>query len=42
MLDDPDTDAARRAMEAMLQMGKLEIEALERAFRGEEVASAAG
>jgi predicted 3-demethylubiquinone-9 3-methyltransferase (glyoxalase superfamily) len=35
MLDDPDTDAARRAMEAMLQMGKIETPALERAFAGE-------
>jgi predicted 3-demethylubiquinone-9 3-methyltransferase (glyoxalase superfamily) len=28
LLDDPDPDRARRAMEAMLQMGKLEIDAL--------------
>jgi predicted 3-demethylubiquinone-9 3-methyltransferase (glyoxalase superfamily) len=35
MLEGSDRDGARRAMEAMLQMGKLETEALERAYRGE-------
>jgi len=35
MLEGPDRDGARRAMQAMLQMGKLEVEPLERAFRGE-------
>jgi predicted 3-demethylubiquinone-9 3-methyltransferase (glyoxalase superfamily) len=35
MLEGPDRDGARRAMEAMLQMGKLETDALERAYRGE-------
>lgn len=35
MLDDPDADAARRAMEAMLEMEKIDVPALERAFRGE-------
>jgi predicted 3-demethylubiquinone-9 3-methyltransferase (glyoxalase superfamily) len=35
MLEGPDRDGARRAMEAMLKMGKLEIEPLERAYRGE-------
>jgi predicted 3-demethylubiquinone-9 3-methyltransferase (glyoxalase superfamily) len=35
MMADPDTDGARRAMEAMLKMGKLELAELERAFRGE-------
>ena len=35
MLSDPDTEAARRAMEAMLKMGKIEVAELERAFRGE-------
>ena len=35
MLEDPDTDRARRAMEAMLQMGKIEVVELERAYRGE-------
>lgn len=34
MLDDPDQERARRAMEAMLQMGKIEVEALRRAFDG--------
>ena len=32
MLEDPDTEAARRAMEAMLKMGKLEVDELRRAF----------
>jgi predicted 3-demethylubiquinone-9 3-methyltransferase (glyoxalase superfamily) len=31
LLDDPDPDRARRAMEAMLKMGKLEVAELERA-----------
>ena len=35
MLDSPDRDAARRAMEAMLQMTKLDIAKLEEAYRGE-------
>ena len=35
MLDDSDTDRARRAMEAMLQMGKIEVAELERAYRGD-------
>jgi predicted 3-demethylubiquinone-9 3-methyltransferase (glyoxalase superfamily) len=35
MLEGPDRDGARRAMEAMLKMGKLEVEPLERAYRGE-------
>ena len=34
MFEGTDRDGARRAMEAMLQMGKLEVEALERAYRG--------
>ena len=34
MLDSPDADAARRAMEAMLQMGKLDVSELRRAFEG--------
>lgn len=34
MLDAPDTDAARRAMEAMLQMGKIDVAELRRAFDG--------
>ena len=41
MLTDPDTEKAARAMQAMLQMGKIETEELERAFRGEEVAAPA-
>ena len=35
MLSDPDTEAAGRAMEAMLKMGKMEVAELESAFRGE-------
>jgi predicted 3-demethylubiquinone-9 3-methyltransferase (glyoxalase superfamily) len=31
LLDDPDRDRARRAMEAMLQMGKIEVEGLRKA-----------
>jgi predicted 3-demethylubiquinone-9 3-methyltransferase (glyoxalase superfamily) len=31
MMDDPDPERARRAMEAMLQMGKLEVDELRRA-----------
>ncbi len=38
MLQDFDQDRARRAMEAMLTMGKIEVEALRRAFDGEAVA----
>jgi predicted 3-demethylubiquinone-9 3-methyltransferase (glyoxalase superfamily) len=34
LVNDPDRDGARRAMEAMLKMGKIEIAELERAFRG--------
>ena len=34
MVDDSDTEAARRAMEAMLKMGKLDVEELRRAFEG--------
>ena len=37
MLEDADRDKARRAMEAMLQMGKLDVDALRRAFEGTEV-----
>jgi len=35
MVASSDTEAARRAMEAMLKMGKLELPELERAFRGD-------
>ncbi|MDQ3553404.1 MAG: VOC family protein [Chloroflexota bacterium] len=31
MLEDPDQDRARRAMEAMLKMGKIEVDGLQRA-----------
>ena len=34
LLDDPDPGRARRAMEAMLQMGKIEVAALEHAADG--------
>ena len=40
MLDDQDADKARRAMEAMLKMGKLEVDELRRAYEGVEVGSA--
>jgi hypothetical protein len=35
MFEGPDRDGARRAMEAMLQMGKLDEAELRRAFEGE-------
>ncbi len=35
MISDPDREKSDRAMEAMLKMKKLDIEALERAFEGE-------
>ena len=35
MLNDPDRDKANRAMEAMMQMKKLDITELKRAFEGE-------
>jgi len=41
MLDDPDAEAARRAMEAMLQMGKLDVDELRRAFEGSQAGTAA-
>jgi predicted 3-demethylubiquinone-9 3-methyltransferase (glyoxalase superfamily) len=34
LMADPDPEKSRRVMEAMLQMGKIEIEGLERAHRG--------
>jgi hypothetical protein len=34
MLEGPDRDGARRAMQAMLQMGKIEIGPLKEAYRG--------
>jgi len=39
MLTDPDREKADRAMQAMLQMKKLDIPALERAFEGETAAA---
>ena len=42
MMTDPDREKSGRAMEALLQMKKLDIEELERAFRGEARAGAAG
>jgi predicted 3-demethylubiquinone-9 3-methyltransferase (glyoxalase superfamily) len=41
MLESTDRDGARRAMEAMLQMGKIDVEACRRAFRGEAVGTLA-
>jgi predicted 3-demethylubiquinone-9 3-methyltransferase (glyoxalase superfamily) len=41
MYRSPDRDAARRAMEQMLTMVKLDIEPLERAFAGDSLASTA-
>ncbi|CAN5495693.1 VOC family protein [soil metagenome] len=38
MIDDPDQDRARRAMEQMLKMSKIEVDALRRAADGEPVA----
>ena len=35
MIDSPDREGAKRAMEAMLQMTKIDIAQLEAAFRGE-------
>ncbi len=40
MQNDPDREKAQRAMKAMLQMTKLDIRELERAFNGEAVGSA--
>ena len=39
MMADPDREKAGRVMEAMLQMKKLDIAELERAFEGESVGS---
>jgi predicted 3-demethylubiquinone-9 3-methyltransferase (glyoxalase superfamily) len=41
MFDSPDRDGARRAMEAMLQMSKIDLETCRRAFQGETVPASA-
>jgi predicted 3-demethylubiquinone-9 3-methyltransferase (glyoxalase superfamily) len=41
MFDSPDKDGARRAMEAMLQMSKIDLEACRRAYRGETIPTSA-
>jgi predicted 3-demethylubiquinone-9 3-methyltransferase (glyoxalase superfamily) len=41
MLEGPDRDGARRAMQAMLTMGKLDVAELERAFEGREAGAPA-
>ena len=41
MLEGPDRDGARRAMESMLQMGKLDVAELRRAFEGETASAPA-
>ena len=41
MLEGPDRDGARRAMEAMLQMGKLDEAELRRAFEGDAASARA-
>jgi predicted 3-demethylubiquinone-9 3-methyltransferase (glyoxalase superfamily) len=41
MLNSSDRDGARRAMEAMLEMGKIDIAACRRAFKGEAVSASA-
>lgn len=38
MLESSDTDGARRAMQAMLEMGKLDVEELRRAYEGQTAA----
>ena len=39
LLDAPDREGAERAMKAMLEMSKIDVEALERAYAGEAVAT---
>jgi predicted 3-demethylubiquinone-9 3-methyltransferase (glyoxalase superfamily) len=41
MLSSSDKDGARRAMQAMLQMGKIDVAACRRAFKGEAVSASA-
>jgi predicted 3-demethylubiquinone-9 3-methyltransferase (glyoxalase superfamily) len=41
LLADPDREKAQRVMQAMLQMGKIEIEGLRRAYEGEDVPATA-
>jgi predicted 3-demethylubiquinone-9 3-methyltransferase (glyoxalase superfamily) len=41
MLASPDTDGARRAMQAMLEMGKIDLEACRHAFRAETAPASA-
>ena len=41
LLTDPDREKSQRVMKAMLQMGKIEIEPLKRAYEGEEQAATA-
>jgi predicted 3-demethylubiquinone-9 3-methyltransferase (glyoxalase superfamily) len=41
MIVSADKEGARRAMEAMLQMGKIDLETCRRAFRGETVTTSA-
>jgi predicted 3-demethylubiquinone-9 3-methyltransferase (glyoxalase superfamily) len=41
MLEGPDRDGARRAMTSMLQMGKLDVAELRRAFEGETASARA-
>src|SRR5437763_63246 len=41
LLNDPDREKAQRVMSAMLQMGKIEIEPLRRAYESEEQPAAA-
>ncbi len=39
LLGDPDPETSQRVVKAMLQMSKIEIEPLQRAYEGEEVAA---
>ncbi|MBA3377902.1 MAG: VOC family protein, partial [Chloroflexia bacterium] len=35
LMSDPDAEKSGRVMQAMMQMGKIEVEGLERAYAGE-------